>query len=351
MRVLTAGLAAVYAVILAGCQVVGEKEIFVYMPDGAPAMAFAELMRKDMDGDGVSYRVVSPTLVASKVTNKVEEKNADICALPVTAASKLLGDGARYQMLGTLTNGNLYLLSKDSETLNGLQATAYKDLSVLLGKTVGVMKINDMPGLTFQSILNDYGVAWQVLGNDGEQAADKINLKAISDATAIDPADTQLACYLVAEPAASVQITKNGFQIACSLELLYHKGEIPENCEGVSFTGYPQAVLVAKKSLIDSRKAWLDEFIAQVKNSTEWLYTDAANGEAVTAAIKAHLEDGRHTTTLNSKVLTAECIRRCGVRFTESTACKDGVTAYLQRIMAMQSTGAKAVADEFFYQG
>ena len=106
-----------------GCSIVEESglqtdsEVVVCVPDGAPAMGLAALMRADTDGDGVTYKVVSPSVIATKVSAKNQEENADICALPVTAASKLLGDGTRYKMLGVLTGGNLYLLSKDSGTI------------------------------------------------------------------------------------------------------------------------------------------------------------------------------------------------------------------------------------------
>lgn len=342
-------LAAVCAAAgFAGCLAKKTEKISVYMPDGAPAMALTALMREGEDG--VEYRVVAPNLIASKVAAKDEEKNADICALPVTAASKLLGDGTLYQVLGTLTNGNLYVLTKREDIAAAFQTGAQGDLSFLLGETVGVMKINDAPGLTFQSVLNDYGVAWRILGNDGEVAADKVNLKGISDGTAIDPADTQIACYLVAEPAASVQTAKNGFLRACSLELLYHKGKIPKNGTGERFTGYPQAVLVAKKSLIDGRKAWINGFMDKVKASTEWLYTDEADGEKIVSTVRAHLEDEGYTSTLRKEVLTADCIRRAGACFYETAVCKTEITAYLQRIIAVQPTGAKEVSEEFFYQ-
>ena len=36
---------------------------------------------------------------------------ADYCVLPVNLASKLLGSGDAYRMLGTVTNGNLYFLT------------------------------------------------------------------------------------------------------------------------------------------------------------------------------------------------------------------------------------------------
>ena len=79
-----------------GCkEEIPEAEITVYMPDGAPALALAGLMHADKEDDGVTYRVVAATQIASKVTNEDEAKNADLCVMPVTAASKLLGSGER----------------------------------------------------------------------------------------------------------------------------------------------------------------------------------------------------------------------------------------------------------------
>ena len=329
-----------------------ENEVTVYMPDGAPAMAFAQMMENDTEKDGVTYRVVNPSVIAAKVNNADMSKNADICALPAIAASKLLGTGEKYQMLGVLTSGNLYVLTKNETVAADFAASEYRDLSHLLGKTVGVMKINEVPGMTFKSILNEYGVAWQELKNDGEVAADKINLKAIADATAIDPMDESVACYVVAEPAASVQIQKHGFVSVCSVELLYHGGEIPMNCTEPSYTGYPQAVLVAKKSLIEDNEDWLKDFLADVKESAMALQSaDKMNGEKIVAAVTAHLEDPAYTTTLKAPILTWETIGRCGVSFAENSLSKGAVVQYLERIIEVNAAATKLPSDAFFYMG
>ncbi len=327
-----------------------EQDITVYMPDGAPAMAFAQMMREDVEDDGIIYRVVAPNTIASKVSFDDMSKNADVCALPVIAASKLLGTGENYQMLGVLTSGNLYVLSNQTTVIEAFENSELKDLSHLIGKTVGVMQINNVPGMTLKSILNDYGVAWQELTNDVEAAADKINLKPIADATAMNPQDESVACYVVAEPAASVQIKNKGFTSVCSLTQLYYKGKIPMDCTGGVYIGYPQAVLVAKKSLIDGHTEWLKNFLADVKNSAAVVRSgDIINGEQIVAAVTAHLEDSGYTSTLKAPVLTWETINRCGVGFAENARCKGAVIAYLQRIIAVNSAATKLPNDAFFY--
>ena len=137
-----------------------DKSVTVYMPDGAPALALAGLMAKDTEDDGITYNVVSPSLIASKVTNKEESKNADFCVMPITAASKLLGDGSRYEALGVVTHGNLFLISKDGETLTA------ENMDSLKGKTIGVLNINEVPGLTLKAVLNKYEIPFEELRND-----------------------------------------------------------------------------------------------------------------------------------------------------------------------------------------
>ena len=97
---------------LCGCHMPSKEEVDVYMPDGAPALALAYAMAKDTKEDGVTYRVVAAESIAAYVSGKEEEKNADLCVLPVNLAAKLLGNGERYQMLGVVTHGNLFLLGE-----------------------------------------------------------------------------------------------------------------------------------------------------------------------------------------------------------------------------------------------
>ena len=178
-----------------------------------------------------------------------------------------------------------------------------------------------------------------------------MNLQAINDATAIDPLNTKVDCYVVAEPAASVQIAKNGFTSVCSLTELYYHGKVPMNCTGPSYYGYPQAVLVAKKSFILDKEDWLKGFIADIEESAMAVRADGMNGEKIVSAVVSHLEDPAYTTTLKAPILTWETIGRCGVGFVENSLCKGATITYLNRILAVNENATKLPSDEFFYMG
>ncbi len=306
-----------------GCNAPQEGDLTVYMPDGAPALALAALMAEDKADDGVCYRVVAPSLIASKVTNKEESKNADLCVLPLTAASKLLGKGDRYQMLGAVTHGNLYLIAKSGVAFSGLYD--------LVGKKVGVLQINEVPGLTFKATLNKHQVAWQEV-NDGGMSATKVNLVAITGAEAVGVVEADY--FLVAEPAATAQ-AKKGYTIVGDLQALYG-GE----------SGYPQAVLVAKKEVLSKRAAWTEEFVAKVENSSAWL--NSASGETLVSVVATHLEDEGYATSLKAPLLTAEVVSRCGIRFTYAATCAEEADEFLNLLYAVNNK-AVAIPEEGFY--
>ena len=170
----------------------------VYAPDGAPALSLAYGISQAQQT--FTYHVVAATTIAAQVSG--ESPAADFCVLPVNAAAKLLGNGQKYQMLGTVTNGNMYFLAAgEQETL-----TAANLKTALKGKTIGVVQLANVPGLTLRAVLEEYGVEYAILGND--TAADdknKVYLKALSDATQVSPVG---GCdyYLCPEPAASAKV-------------------------------------------------------------------------------------------------------------------------------------------------
>ena len=295
-----------------------DKEVTVYMPDGAPALALAGLMYKDLVDDGVSYFVTKADAIASKVTYKDEAENADFCVMPLNAASKLLGDGSRYVMLGAVTHGNLYIISK-SETVY-----TRDNLSALVGKKVGVLQINNVPGLTFKTVLNNCGIAWAETTNEGTVYEDKVNLLPIADATAVGTMDAE--CFVIAEPAATAQ-AKKGYNIVGDLQALYG-GE----------NGYPQAVLVGKKEIVEGHSEWTGNFVEDVKGSIDWL--KGATGEQIVSAINGHLDSTLQESSLKAPLLTADVIGRCGVRYVSALACIQQVETLLEGFIAInpQST-------------
>ena len=305
------------------------KTYSVYAPDGAPALALVNAIEDK--AEEFEYHVVDSSTIQTYVTG--EEPAADFCILPVNLASKVLGTGTVYKMLGTVTNGNLFFLSaEDNEDLT-------KDnLSTLVGKSVGVVQLPNVPGLTLQAVLNKYDIDYQIVGNDGEKATDKVNL------IAFDPANVTPAggCdyYLCPEPAASTKIkgtasAQKPFRMAGDLQALYGGEE-----------GYPQAVLVAKKSVLEGDKDAVEAMLSYMEESGTYLET--VTPETVLSALDGVRTEGL-SASFNANNLTKEVIANCSVRFSPSSECKKRVNAFLEELIAVNESAAKAVSDDFFY--
>lgn len=127
----------------------------IYVPDGAPALGLAKLLNDNWacDGAETEYNVVNAATVQTYVTGA--NPKADICVLPVNLAVKLLGGGEKYKAVATLTHGNLFLL-KNGEKSN----ISAENISSLRGKTVGVVNLAQVPGLTFKVILNKFDIEY-----------------------------------------------------------------------------------------------------------------------------------------------------------------------------------------------
>ena len=303
------------------------NDLTVYIPDGAPALALAKLMHEDTAADGVTYKVVSADLIASKVTNNDVTRNADFCIMPITAASKLLGSGEAYTMLGTVTHGNLYLVS-NTET-----AYTADNLSSLIGKKVGVLQINNVPGLTFKAVLNKYQIPWQELTNEGGMVEDKVNLVAISGANAIGVLDAD--CFVIAEPAATAQSQK-GYAIVGDLQALYD-GE----------NGYPQAVLVVKNSVLAERNDWVKDFVRKVEGGASWVLE--ADGASIVAAVSTHMEDAGAQTSLKAPLLSREVLASCGIRFTYAASDFTETNAFLSAMIAVNDKATALPSQNFYW--
>lgn len=312
------------------CSPAETSSISVYAPDGAPALSIARLMSDTSLLDGkAEYNVVPSSTVQTYVSG--ENPKADICILPVNVASKLLGNGQTYKMLGTVTHGNLFLLKKEGGT-----DIALNNLDALIGKTVGVINLSNVPGLTFKTILSDNQIEYKELGNDGALDTQKVNLKALADGTEVTPA-ADCDYFVVPEPAATTKVnaTQGKLSVAASLQTLYG-GE----------NGYPQAVAVAKKSVIQNQSEFISNFIASFAENANWLLNTEA--ETVVNTVTAHLPEGT-TPTFTANNLNETVIANCGVRFTSAQESKAEVMAYIAKLNVISDNAWGTPVDEFFY--
>ena len=300
----------------------------VYMPDGAPALGLAVEMMNPTASDKyvLDMTVVDASTIATYVTG--ENPLADVCIMPINAAAKLLGDGSVYKLLGSVTNGNIYIITK-----SGVQITK-DNVSELVGKTVGVVNLANVPGLTTQIVFKMLGLKVNVMGNDSTAMTDAVNLVAVN-ATDVTPAGT-CDYYIVPEPAATTKITKAGFTMAGSLQALYSE-------EGM----YPQAVLVVKGALL-ANNADLADFLGNVitNNANSVASTDVAS---LVAAIESNLTEGM-TPSLNAGTLNVDAINGCNIKYVPVKDNHKYFTDFIDKLIDINANSTKAISGNFFFE-
>lgn len=307
-------------------------KISVYVPDGAPALSVAKFLDSEDLQNTFSVNVVSSNEI--KVYVSGENPKADICVLPVNLASKLLGDGSVYSMLGTVTHGNLFIMKTEGQedvTLNNIQT--------LKGKKVGVLNLANVPGLTFKAILSDNGLSYEDITETGEVKQDKVNLIGFTKGEDIKPG---AGCdyYVVPEPAATTKQAKtNGkLSIAGSLQELYEGGN-----------GYPQAVAVAKNSVISDNLDAVEKFMNGLTENENWLADKNVSAEDIVNAVKKGFSDSEMSPTFTADNLNAEVLSNCAVHFQTSAECKQNVLDYLKKINAVSNNAWGTPSDNFFW--
>lgn len=322
-------LSATATVGLYGCG--GEKEgeaLKVFAPDGAPALSVARLYEGEL-AEKFDINIVDANTIQTYVSG--ENAQADIAIMPVNAAVKLLGNGDKYKMLGTVTHGNLYILKKAT----GEEITS-SNLSSLVGKTVGVINLANVPGLTFKAILADNDLEFNELKDGAEAASDKVNLKAIDAAEAV-PSNADCDYFVVPEPAASTKVSATGGKLsfAGDLQELYEGGE-----------GYPQAVAVAKTSVsADDITAFIDTF----DDTKTWLMDVNTSAETIVSAVNSLMYKADYVSTLTANTLTRTVIENSGIGFVTASESKADVLAYMSKINSVASSSFGTPTDAFFY--
>lgn len=306
----------------------GEFSYTVAMPDGAPALAAARLTVEDMQfGVEVNYTVVNSNAITQQVSGGV----ADICILPVNAAVQLAGSGETYSLLGTVTHGNLYMLSAKHPD----EQITVSNLKSLVGKTVGCIQLSSFVGNVFKIILEDNDIPYTVVESVSDAKSDSVNLINIADpSTGITPA-AEFDYMIGAEPLVTAKTTAApALKIVGDIQALY--GE----------NGFPQAVMLAKNSVIEQNGEFIADFISAVEANAEWIASDDADMTAIVNAINANY--GGATSSLNANNLNSTVISRCAIEFVSATECRQEITDFIDKLEAVTGT-TLTIADKFFY--
>ncbi len=327
----TVALCIACALGIAGCTNKADGKYAVYAPDGAPALSLAALAKNESDNFDVQF--VKAETIKNYVTGTNPE--ADFAVLPVNAAVNFLRDGESYKMLGTVTHGNLYLMKKQG----GEDISSAADLTKLVGKTVGIINLANVPGLTFKVILNDNNIAFNELKEGVDISSEAVNLRALSDASQAIPSNLTCDYFVVPEPAATTKqaVTNGKLSIAGSLQTLYG-GE----------NGYPQAVAVVKASVAESDKAAVDKFINSFNGN--FLTAESTTASEIAEIIRTHYSSDT-APTFTAENLTPAVIANCGIRFVSAQVCKAEVIAFMEKFNAVSAPLSWGIpSDNFFYQ-
>lgn len=310
-------------------------EADVYAPDGAPALALAQLMSEEMQfGGKVTYNVVAADTIQTYVTGN--DPQAELCILPVNAAAMLLGTGEKYQMLGDVTHGNLYVLSaKHTEEI-----TAENAAELLAGTKIGSLQLDNFVGFALRTVLSKYDVSFEVRSDKGETNETETAYLYNVDGTEIIPS-ADYDYMIAAEPAVSKKVnatkdTPKPLKVVGDLQALY--GE----------NGYPQAVLVAKKDFIAENAAFIKDFTDAVAANAAWLLEEETQAQTIYDAVVGHYLKEGTTPTFGVSDLTKEVIGACAVRFDSAASCKARVTEFLAEL-SVAANKTFSATDAFFY--
>lgn len=320
-KILVCLAAATFVAPVVACGDDDSSTVRIFMPDGAPAVALSALM------DG-GYKDAEFTVVkAATISGRVSTGDADMAIMPVNAAAKLYNGGVKIVMLSVNTHGNLYIVGGESG--GGLTA--------LVGKKLGVIGKGQVPDMTLRMLLDKSEIEYTV---SEDAAAGKIAIRYAGNggevmqmlgAGAIDFA-------LLGEPAATNAVNKLNKSIVADMQ-----AEWTEKFGGA----YPQACLVAKKSLVKDRPEYVADFLTALKNSDGWA---EENPDAALTAIKSNMEKG---IVSELAALSAPIVERCNIRTVAAQDAREDCVAYFTQLTKLEVgsglTALDKVPDADFY--
>lgn len=306
-------LVMVVVIALCGFTACGKtREVLVYMPDGAPSLSLANLVSSEykIGDESTKYRIVS----SDKIGGLVATNKADLAILPLNLASKICGEN--YQILSVMTFGNLYVVGKSGTTIRDV-----------VGHSLHVININNVPGLMTQILLNEQGIPYSL------SSQTQSNIKLIgSTAPAIIGGfiSGQVEYALVAEPAVSKMLSVvDGLKVICDVQEVV--GE------------YPQSVLVIKKNRFS--KNAVEKLCAELSKNTAFL---ANNTAEIYNIVAKHFEKGVET-AFQKELLTADLISRCNVDFRLAINEKQNINDYIVRLKEISNNSADNLKEGVIY--
>lgn len=297
-------------------------------PDGATALAIAQIIADPSLGESGT---IQPEIVSAAVI-KERALQSDLAVVPANVAAIFYNSGKDYRILGTVSNGNLYMIG----SIGGAS-----ELEHLVGKLIYSIGQGSVPDLLFQSMLNARKIPYRTGADQPKE--DVVSIKYVAEApdaiSAVMSAKNkgEELYAVVGEPAVGNAIRKGAVEIF-DLQALWQQHT------DSAVKGLAQAVLIAKTSVCTDAqlvKKICDKFVSN------GAYLEEASIETVVASIKENYPQS----SLSAAVLSKETIARCNLDFRAAQQNGDYIMRTLQAAFEAnpKSVGGKLPDQAIFY--
>lgn len=287
------------------------SEIVCYVPDGAPALAAANIIA-DKSVGGVAAETYVTT--GENVVAKCASGEADMAVLPTNAAVTVLSKRSEYCLFTVNVLGLLYVVGTRQIT----------DLNDLVGQTVCSIGFANTPEFVFKKILDSSNIQYCAAGD--AQAQSKVSLDYYTDGATIIPlvlsGKAQFA--VLGEPAVTNLINKAAAQDKTVFRLFDLQYLWKEATDAAS-DGYPQASLIVKRELLE-KDGFAEALMQKLSDNISWLLQNAASLNALMHNAGSSLDVG----------YTEEIIGRCNLAVVPALSVKNDIENYLRTFEAMQ---------------
>ncbi len=287
---------------LFSCKGENKPNVNIYLPDGTPALALANVLADEMEN--TTFNIVP----ASEIAARVSTNDCDMAIMPTTASVQLYNKGIKLKLASVNVFGNLYVLGTKK----------IDDLNELVGKKIFTTGSTTLQMLEFVFEKNDIACE-----ESQEVIEDKVAICLASDATEIIPKlkmamnNGEELYGVLGEP----QVTKASSMIP-NLQIVVDLQE--EYKKITNYDGYPQACLVVKDDFYKDNSKYVNDFLSKLAYNTNYLENNVDNLSSLFS---------KYESNLANMTFTLDTIKRCNVRLELSNDVKSSVKNYIKSLL------------------
>ena len=278
-------------------------ELTLFVPDGAPSLSVAKIIR---DGKIGSHAVNTVVTTGEDVVAKCATGEADMAVLPTNAAVTICSNRDDYQIFSVNVYGVLYVV--------GTQQIA--SIADLQGETLLSIGLGNTPEYVFKAICDKQSVSYA--GGSG------VTIQYEADASTIIPQILQgkAKFALIGEPAVT-QLQNKAASQGKTVYNLFDLQDLWQKTTDSDELGYPQASMIVKKSLLNAKFA---ANLLKILESNYKFVTENASD------VNELMQNAGSSLDIN---YTKEIIDRCNLKTVAAADAKADIEKYLGTFSAM----------------